>query len=272
MTLKVEKGEKIVYEKKLKDLNLNLDLAWYELVYCILAGTKVRTKVVEKAYQQLIKNGIDKLHFSTIALEPKKAYKYIKKILKRSGYRFFSSKSKTIVNAATFYVTFKYHYELFKDLKLSQLREILVKNIKGIGYKTASHWLRNIGFDIPVIDVHVKNFLLENKMLPSKYKKNSLTPKSYLEIEKKILEITRNISINPSLFDFLIWSTRINLPRAGNSIIDKKAKGRVKMTKNKPLEEILKCPICGKRFVKESEHIWKPTCGCFRKEIRVCVG
>jgi len=41
------------------------------------------------------------------------------------------------------------------------------------------------------------------------------------------------------------------------------------MTKNKPLEEILKCPICGKRFVKESEYIWKPACGCFRKEIRV---
>ena len=44
------------------------------------------------------------------------------------------------------------------------------------------------------------------------------------------------------------------------------------MTENKPLEEILKCPICGKRFVRESEHIWKPACGCFKKEIRVSVG
>jgi len=51
------------------------------------------------------------------------------------------------------------------------------------------------------------------------------------------------------------------------------AKSKIK-TPSKPLdlEEILKCPICGKRFVKESEHIWKPACGCFRKEIRVSVG
>ncbi len=51
------------------------------------------------------------------------------------------------------------------------------------------------------------------------------------------------------------------------------AKSKIK-TPSKPLDlgEILKCPFCGKRFVKESEHIWKPACGCFRKEIRVSVG
>ena len=35
---------------------------------------------------------------------------------------------------------------------------------------------------------------------------------------------------------------------------------------------IPRCQICHKDFKKVSNYEWKPTCGCFNKEIRLCMG
>jgi len=32
---------------------------------------------------------------------------------------------------------------------------------------------------------------------------------------------------------------------------------------------ITKCPICGKKFVKISKYIWKPSCDCVGDHIRL---
>ena len=86
-----------------------------------------------------------------------------------------------------------------------QAREWLVKNIKGMGYKEASHFLRNIGFgeNLAILDRHIlKN--LKHFGLISEIPK-SLTRKRYIGIEKKFLSFARIINIPPSHLDLLLW-------------------------------------------------------------------
>ncbi|MCK4265146.1 hypothetical protein KAW80_02185 [Candidatus Babeliales bacterium] len=58
-----------------------------------------------------------------------------------------------------------------------------MKNIKGIGYKEASHFLRNVGYnDVAIIDRHVLRFLKREKLIQEIPK--TTTPKKYLAFEK----------------------------------------------------------------------------------------
>ncbi|HPC39229.1 MAG TPA: N-glycosylase/DNA lyase [Exilispira sp.] len=85
------------------------------------------------------------------------------------------------------------------------LREWLVKNIKGLGYKEASHFLRNIGFgeNLAILDRHIlKNLyrigIIEN--IPS-----SLSKKSYLDIENRMRVFAKEINIPLEHLDFVLW-------------------------------------------------------------------
>ncbi|MGB9716695.1 MAG: N-glycosylase/DNA lyase, partial [Thermodesulfovibrionales bacterium] len=77
----------------------------------------------------------------------------------------------------------------FKDIR--KCREWLVKNIKGIGYKEASHFLRNIGFgdNIAILDRHILKNLKELNIIS--YIPKSLSKSQYLKIEKQMKECVR---------------------------------------------------------------------------------
>ena len=72
-------------------------------------------------------------------------------------------------------------------------RDWLVGNIKGLGYKEASHFLRNIGLgrDIAIIDRHI----LENLRKYGVIKKipSSISKKGYLAIEDKIKKFSKQV-------------------------------------------------------------------------------
>ena len=85
-------------------------------------------------------------------------------------------------------------------------REWLVKNVKGLGYKEASHFLRNIGLgkDLAILDVHILRNLKKYgviKKIPS-----SMTKKRYLAIEDKMKGFARDIRIPLEELDLLFWS------------------------------------------------------------------
>jgi N-glycosylase/DNA lyase len=84
-------------------------------------------------------------------------------------------------------------------------REWLVQNIKGIGYKEASHFLRNIGFEqnLAILDRHIiKNlqFVGVIKEIPG-----SLSRGRYFEIEKRMMEFSKTLQIPMSYLDLVMW-------------------------------------------------------------------
>lgn len=84
-------------------------------------------------------------------------------------------------------------------------RDWLVKEVKGYGYKEASHFLRNIGFgeDIAILDRHIlKNLKLINVIdkVP-----DSITRKKYFEIEDKMKVFAKEINIPVDHLDFVLW-------------------------------------------------------------------
>lgn len=85
-------------------------------------------------------------------------------------------------------------------------REWLVNNVKGIGYKEASHFLRNIGMgkDIAILDTHIlknlKRFnIIKDAPLP-------LNKKRYLEIEENMRIFSKCVNIPLDALDLLFWS------------------------------------------------------------------
>jgi N-glycosylase/DNA lyase len=86
-----------------------------------------------------------------------------------------------------------------------ELREWLVKNVKGIGYKEASHFLRNIGYkNMAILDRHILKNLVRVGVLNSLPK--SLSRTNYLDIEKKFLNFSKKINIAMDELDLLFWS------------------------------------------------------------------
>lgn len=83
------------------------------------------------------------------------------------------------------------------------MREWLVKNIKGLGYKEASHFLRNIGFkNFAIIDFHIINLLVKYDIIK---KPRTLTKIKYLEIETILRNIAKNLGVSLAELDLYLW-------------------------------------------------------------------
>jgi N-glycosylase/DNA lyase len=81
------------------------------------------------------------------------------------------------------------------------------KGIKGLGYKEASHFLRNIGFKgYAILDIHILRSLHEFGVIDSP--KPPSTRNKYLETEAKLKEFAKEISIDFDELDLLLWSNR----------------------------------------------------------------
>ncbi len=86
------------------------------------------------------------------------------------------------------------------------LREWLVENVMGLGYKEAGHFLRNVGLgeDLAILDRHIlKNLVLMGVIdeIPK-----SLTKKRYLEIERRMIAFSEKAGIPMGHLDMVLWS------------------------------------------------------------------
>jgi len=84
-------------------------------------------------------------------------------------------------------------------------RDWFVENIRGLGYKEASHFLRNIGLgeNIAILDRHILRNLAMIGLIEDI--PNSMSRKKYLEIERKMAEFAKQIHIPISHLDLLFW-------------------------------------------------------------------
>jgi len=81
------------------------------------------------------------------------------------------------------------------------------KGIKGIGYKEASHFLRNIGLKgYAILDIHILRSLHEFGLIDSP--KPPTTRKRYLEVEEKLKEFAESIGMDFDELDLVLWSSR----------------------------------------------------------------
>jgi N-glycosylase/DNA lyase len=90
--------------------------------------------------------------------------------------------------------------------RAKELREWLVKNILGIGYKEASHFLRNIGKNngLAILDRHILRNLKRFGVIDSI--PNSLSKKKYLDIEHRFSTFAIDIGITVDELDLVFWS------------------------------------------------------------------
>lgn len=120
-------------------------------------------------------------------------------LLKRVKYRFYNVRSKFIVNARWIAPELP---ELLVSSDRNAVREYLVSNVDGIGYKEASHFLRNVGiFDFAILDKHVQRMLLP----VSDVRVGSLTPRKYLELESMFRKISETFELEPGILDLYMW-------------------------------------------------------------------
>lgn len=83
----------------------------------------------------------------------------------------------------------------------------LNRDIKGIGYKEASHFLRNIGFKgYAILDRHVVRCLFELGVLEDD--KPPTARGRYIEAEEKARAFSQRIGITIDELDLLLWSYR----------------------------------------------------------------
>lgn len=176
-----------VIEKRLKEFKaLNRKPSWFsELCFCLLtANSKAQTAInIQKELDECF-------HIKT--------KDEISLCIRKHKHRFHNNKSKYIMEARK--------YTNIKDIiiKEKEPREWLVKNIKGMGYKEASHFLRNVGYDdYAILDRHIIRVLHENNYIKEIPK--TLNKKLYLEIEDVFRKIAKKMNKNLAELDLYMW-------------------------------------------------------------------
>lgn len=176
-------------EKRLqefKDFENKASNEWFsELCFCILTANSKAQNAIN------IQNEIGVFGFLNYPQEQ------IAQIIKNNKHRFHNNKSKYIVAAREF----KNIKEFIKKFNSGvEARNFIVTNIKGLGFKESSHFLRNVGYtDVAIIDRHILKFMKQSNLIAEIPK--TITKKIYIEFEK----ILKNISSNQAELDLIIW-------------------------------------------------------------------
>ena len=128
--------------------------------------------------------------------------------LKKFGHRFPNTRAKYIIEARKYMKEIKDIINSYNDPY--ELRDWLSKNIKGLGFKESSHFLRNIGFiELAIIDFHIID-LLSKFGLISKPKSRSMSKKKYLEIEEILKKLAEKLDLNLAELDLYLWYIETN--------------------------------------------------------------
>ena len=163
-----------------------------ELVFCLLTPQS-KAKTCWKAVQRLIRKCM------ISEGEPCRIQEEL------FGVRFNRRKAEYICLAKKTFSSRSLRTTLKEFNSPREAREWLVENVLGLGYKEASHFLRNIGIgeDLAILDRHIlKNLMLLGviREVPS-----TLSRKTYLEIERKMTEFSKEAGIPMGRLDLLLW-------------------------------------------------------------------
>jgi N-glycosylase/DNA lyase len=173
----------------------NKKALFQEYCFCLLTPQS-KARHAEKAIAELVKSN----ELYTAEAEDIAAYLNI--------VRFKNTKAKNIVSFRTFF--FSKEGDDFLDFIRSTAlakdkRKRIVQEIKGMGFKEASHCLRNIGFysEIAILDRHIlRNLKYLNLIdeIPT-----TISEKIYLAMEEKMKILAEKTNIPMEFLDYVIW-------------------------------------------------------------------
>jgi N-glycosylase/DNA lyase len=203
--------EKIVENYKLRKADIQAKLAefndiyksgtdaklWEEMVFCFFTGgcsAKMGLRSIEKVKDILLTGTHQEL---AVALSGTHRYPF--------------ARSRYIVASRTF-------LQSDCDMRLREKLEgfnrverrdwlVKTKEIKGLGYKEASHFLRNIGFKgYAILDKHILRCLAELKIIDDPKPPN--TRLKYITFEEKLKTLAEITEIDFDELDLVLWSLK----------------------------------------------------------------
>lgn len=164
---------------------------WFsELCFCLLtANSKAKTALeIEK---QLGIEGFCTSSFDTL-----------KDCIRDNKHRFHNNKARYICEARTHLDIKEKIISFVDDEGEVRARDWLANSVKGLGYKEASHFMRNVGYrDIGIVDRHIINLLVEHGM----EKPLNISKGRYLEIEDRLRDIGEKVSMDLAKLDLYLW-------------------------------------------------------------------
>jgi N-glycosylase/DNA lyase len=173
---------------------------WEELVYCIFtagASARMGLRSVE-AVRPLLKAG--------------RRQTMTRALVAAGAHRFPNARPEYVVTTRA-YLQKSFSMRLRERLKSFpdpfERRDWLAQEpqIKGLGYKEASHFLRNVGFKgYGILDKHIVRSLAELGVIDSP--KPPTGRSRYLDIEKQMRQFATAVQIDFDELDLVLWSMK----------------------------------------------------------------
>ncbi len=166
---------------------------FYEFVYCLLTPQSSAVHAAQVQHQ------LKKHRFHEVELDPET---YLRQ--KETYIRFHRTKSRLLLlmkaqfpEILTILASGKSAYDI---------REWLVRHVRGFGYKESTHFLRNIGKNegLAILDRHILRNLVNLRVIRSV--PQTLTRKQYLALEEKFQQFALEVAIPIDELDLLFWS------------------------------------------------------------------
>jgi len=180
-------------EKRLEEFaSITIEQYFYELCYCFC------TPQSKASSAMIVQNELERLNFKNSDFDP------VDILFRKENYiRFHRQKSNRLIDM-------KLKYNEIENILLSDMdnyskRNWLAENLKGIGYKEASHFLRNIGYrNLAILDRHILKHLVKSELFDEI--PNISSGQRYFEVERKFLQFSEKVSIPIDHLDLLFWS------------------------------------------------------------------
>ncbi|MGQ9597178.1 MAG: N-glycosylase/DNA lyase [Thermoproteota archaeon] len=175
--------------KEFEETGRSREKVFRELCFCILTANYSAEGGLR--VQEAIGDGFFKLNRAELSRR-----------LRSLGYRYPKTRARYIVEAR------RQREDIWRIVNDKddpiRVRRWLADNVQGIGFKEASHFLRNMGFkNLAIIDKHVLRILKEYGLIRGVPK--SLSRSRYLEIENILSRMADEMGIPLAELDLYLW-------------------------------------------------------------------
>lgn len=163
---------------------------WFsELCFCILTANS-SAELGIRIQREIGAEGFLRLPEEELALK-----------LKSFGHRFYLRRARFIVEARR-HRGIKGVVQSFLDPKAC--RDWIVKRVKGVGLKEASHFLRNVGYaNLAIVDRHVLRLVQKYRLAGAVPR--TLTRKAYLNVEGALERLAGKAGLSLAELDLYLW-------------------------------------------------------------------